>query len=688
MIDVELQMTDATSVTVSLVSMPWANPTIAPIQIAALKSHLDSVFGADVTVTNHSAFVDVMFDVAGPHLQTFCRYYPEDLAEHVSMLVYGRHFGLIQSTEDFEGFLRTINAVAKERAASYQDGVDFVMTPRLLDDLARSVVAFTERRIVPTLKSDSVNIIGFTMTYNQVYLSVFVARYLRDHYMDVFDMRFVFGGSSAALPNVAELIHRLGIDGHLVIGEGEAKLEAIVRTCRSADAAFSPGLAAAIASSEVGVIGIGSDVDLVEESPEFFGQQIELEDLAEPDYDEYFATLRSLCDREETYAGLRRHIRLAVEGTRGCFARCDFCGLNRNWSGFRKRSSERVVDAALRLRTRHRVNFVNYVDNVCDTWAEQYAEDLIARRVRIPAWMELRVHHPEQFWTKLSLAGVSRIQVGLEALSPPLLKAMRKGTRVIANLRVQKYLAELGIQSLGMLITHHPRSTFEDVVETTRVLRATVHFQQPELSRFRLAAGSPLYRELTPEQRRELKPLRGIDTPASLRPWAVEADFCMPAVWERPEVDDAWDELARWWDRFRVVETAARSELVVTECSDDGLWLQGRRGASHFEHIYDGRYAKIYLTCHHGASLEKLSSAVDLPEAFIEPAVRQLVDDGVLLAVDGQFLSLACRPRDELVRSVHSGASVDTPVQSGRDVPSVDPGLGSCGGVRIAVTQR
>jgi len=75
------------------------------------------------------------------------------------------------------------------------------------------------------------------------------------------------------------------------------------------------------------------------------------------------------------------------------------------------------------------------------------SEILIERKLRITAFMECRVHHPEVYWTKLALAGVEAIQVGIEALSPTLIRSMNKGTRAKQNLLVQKWLKELGIES-------------------------------------------------------------------------------------------------------------------------------------------------------------------------------------------------------------------------------------------------
>ena len=73
------------------------------------------------------------------------------------------------------------------------------------------------------------NVVGFTVVYDQIYASIFAASYLRDRYPG-FKFLFLFGGYSVTIPKVAEIFARLQVPGLFVIGEGERKLEMIART--------------------------------------------------------------------------------------------------------------------------------------------------------------------------------------------------------------------------------------------------------------------------------------------------------------------------------------------------------------------------------------------------------------------------------------------------------------------------
>ena len=137
-----------------------------------------------------------------------------------------------------------------------------------------------------------------------------------------------------------------------------------------------------------------------------------------PNYQEYFDTLNKASADNEFKLSFLKQCQLPIEGSRGCFAACDFCGLNSTWTGFRAAPADRVVSQAKELAARHPGPTIFFVDNVCDTWAERYSEQLLKRGLRYEAFMELRAHHPEPFWTKLALAGVNNIQIGVESFSP------------------------------------------------------------------------------------------------------------------------------------------------------------------------------------------------------------------------------------------------------------------------------
>ena len=77
--------------------------------------------------------------------------------------------------------------------------------------------------------SSCINVIGFTVVYDQIYASIFAADYLRKRFRS-FKLLFLFGGYSVTIPKVAEIFHNLQVPGLFVIGEGERKLEMIART--------------------------------------------------------------------------------------------------------------------------------------------------------------------------------------------------------------------------------------------------------------------------------------------------------------------------------------------------------------------------------------------------------------------------------------------------------------------------
>ncbi len=139
-----------------------------------------------------------------------------------------------------------------------------------------------------------------------------------------------------------------------------------------------------------------------------------------------------------------------------------------------------------------------WVSGFADRWLDEGAYR------SFPATLALRASHPEPFWTKLSLIGVKRVNVGIETLSEPLLKKINKGTRAVQDIRVHKYLKELGVQTEAYLITKHPKSTPDDVVKTKRVIDFIPHLDRFLVGGFRLVEGSPPLEELDEKTRTEL----------------------------------------------------------------------------------------------------------------------------------------------------------------------------------------
>jgi radical SAM superfamily enzyme YgiQ (UPF0313 family) len=624
-----------------LIAMPWAAPDAPSIQLACLKAHLDRALQRRGECRAYSAFFSILHDFKGRAFQEFFQAV-EDYREYVYLPLYLRRFGPAE--------FRRRSAIARMLKAlrvSWAKPLSLAM----LNGLERATGRYLDRHVAPNLIARGLNLVGFTLNFPQVYSSLYAAEHLRQRF-PARHFLFVYGGCSASLPTVYSLLTDLGVPGVIVVGEGEKKLELLVRTFEGLPLAEAQTALAAVAGLDPGIIVIGEKVDLGVRNPAHYATQVKsLSELALPDYDEYFAALRLACADEKAYAAFRAATDVLVEGSRGCFAKCDFCGLNRVWQGFRKRSADQVVRDTLALTRKYHTSQVMFVDNVCDTWAEEYARLLVQRGIRQRSFMELRANHPEPFWTLLALAGLANVQVGVEAISAPLLKAIGKGTRVVHNLTAHKYLSELGVWPTNHLITHHPASTVADIRETRRILRQIPHWSPFRPIEFELIPGSPRYEGLSEDERAALKPTRRFRLPSAAARYALDYWFETPERLKPGRaVRRAWSAFARQYARARARHEAERPRLDVARVAPDTLRLTDTRDGQRRFYEFSGAAARIYDACHGGVKLEAIAQATGLPPETVTATLARFLRLKLVLRVEDCYLSLALRPRDELLR--------------------------------------
>ena len=621
--------------------MPWAQPDAPSIQLAGLKAHLDGALKRRDACRTYPAFFSILQDFKGRAFQKFfrtCAFY----GEYVYLPLYVRRFGPSQ----FRG------------STAVKHLLEVIRIPRAkplalsaLNGLERATRSYLDRHVAPHLITRGLNLVGFTLNFDQGYASFYAAEHLRRAFPGRHFL-FVYGGYGVSLPSVHKLLTELAIPGVAVLGEGERKLELLVRTFEKLPLSSAGTVLAAAAGLDPGIVVIGEKVDFTSRNPAHSDTQMKsLSELALPDFDEYFAALRRACADEKTYAAFCASTNVLVEGSRGCFGRCDFCAVNRSWRGFRKRSAVQVAGDSLALTRKYHTSHVRFVDNVCDTWAAGYARMLLQGGVRQQSFMELRANHPEQFWSSIALAGVEGVQIGVEALSSALLKAMGKGTRAVQNLAAHKYLAELGIRPDNLLITHHPASTLADVRETRRILEQIPHLDPFGLSKFQLIAGSPLYEGLSRHERAGLRLNRLFRLPSGAARFALEYSFEVPRR-RGPgrEVRRAWNSFERHYERARARHQAQRPRLEVVRVAPDTLRITDTRDGKMLCADFSGAAARIYDACHRGLKLGKIVQTTGLSPETVKAGLARFLRSKLVLRADDDYLSLATRPRDELLR--------------------------------------
>ena len=620
-------------IAVHLVSPPWAPPHAPSIQTGALKAYLDSVYPADaVTTTAYPAFYSILIEASDGAAAAFFNQY-SGFGEVLFQLLYARRFGLPGVSAGADNDL--LDRIANSEYSGFRR-----VTAETLDALERASVSFVTCDLRPQLPAGTMNVVGFTMNYDQVYSSLFLARLLIEEPADA-EIILLFGGASAALSNTRRVLQALGIRAWCVSGEGEPKLATILTRLLALNNAGRQAVGEAM-ESVPGVFCAAGRAAADSDGGCASLQLDNIDELPPPDYADYFR-LNPQCERRS----------VVLEGSRGCFGRCDFCGLNSQWLGFRKKRPHTVIRQAIELCERYGASDVQFVDNVCDTWALEYATELARRGIRLSGFMELRASHPEAFWTRLALAGIDRVQIGTEALSPPLLAAIGKGTRVFHNIAAQKYLRELGIEVSGMIMGYHPHSTLDDIAETKRILEAIPHLGPFGLTRYRVSQGSPLHNRLTDRERENLQTF-------ITHPVSPEFDALQVGCWFQPpqrlgppiDVCVAWEEFRSWYLNFLSRPETSSASLTVKTCAAGQMTIRDSRWGRAREVAIEGDAARVYELCHTARQLTELSAITGLDDCLLRRYVEELLDERWLLASEGRLIAIALRGRAVLVENL------------------------------------
>lgn len=640
-----------------LVAMPLAYPLHPSSQLGYLHGFVEQRFGERVPVRSYHAFLPILYAAEGMGMTEFFETYSLSgeeilyLACSYHALKYGAGSEFLPA-RDFEHALDRYNHYQSNPDNEAQQPLVPITRERIVT-LSEAMEVYLDTQLIPRLHPDRLNIIGMTASFCQVFGSIFAARHIRQRTSS--PVLFVFGGSSYSLPEGTRTLHAWGVDGLLIAGSGEAPLAELLEACLALEPDAEP--VATIASRElINITRIGASarpLDLTM-SKEF------MKELPDPNYDDYFSDLKRLCSDEDAYRyATSSLVSLPLEGSRGCFAKCDFCHNPNITSQFRSLTGEQVAKRALKLMERYQVPDITFVDSVSNTWAEGYADYLLERELTVKAFAEMRVHAPEAFWVKLALSGATTIQLGVEAIAEPLLQSMRKGTTVMQNLAATKYMAEMGTSNASNLIIHHPKSTISDVLETKRVMQLLEHFPIFMLSSFVVSYASPLYNELDDEQKAKLN--RGfdwLDPEFEAYGWPRHLSYTWPRAWFDYDTMIAWLEFQVWYaDHVREVYSREIPPSFTVEREGDRLKLIDTRfGESRVDSL-TGDVMRVYDICHKPSTAERVVQMSGLGEALVADVLGDLESRKLLIQIDDRYLSIALRSRTELIQNWRSKPS-------------------------------
>ncbi len=173
------------------------------------------------------------------------------------------------------------------------------------------------------------------------------------------------------------------------------------------------------------------------------------------------------------------------ESSRGCWwgakHHCTFCGLNARGMGFREKAPDRVVEEIRGLAAQWPDLVIRTADNIMPmSFFEKVLPRLEAFEQRPRLFYEVKANLKESQIAAMRRAGIYSIQPGIESLSSPILKLMRKGISAHQNIALLRLCAAYNMRVGWNLIYGFPGETCEEYRGMLALFPALVHFMPPD----------------------------------------------------------------------------------------------------------------------------------------------------------------------------------------------------------------
>ena len=205
-----------------------------------------------------------------------------------------------------------------------------------------------------------------------------------------------------------------------------------------------------------------------------------LNELAVPTYHDFFEQRKTILPDFSP-----RTVWIPYETSRGCWwgdkHNCTFCGLNAEGMGFREKTPDVVMRDLRQIAQNYDTRFVMMTDNIMPY---SYFKSVLPRLAagetsKLVMFYEQKANLSLEKVELLRAAGVLLIQPGIEALSTPLLKLMKKGVRASQNIALLRYARAVDVGVVWNLMGAFPGDRIEWYRDTLEILRHIGHLSPP-----------------------------------------------------------------------------------------------------------------------------------------------------------------------------------------------------------------
>ncbi len=611
---------------IALISAPWPLFSRPSIQLGALKAYLRREI-PDLEVAAHHFYLKLATAIGYPLYREISK--KNWLAESVyAALLYPERFHRIQALFHKEARGLPLSSRADFNVLTHQ-------AAETADDFIRSI------------NWDRWGLAGFSICFCQLCSSLYFIRSIKKNFPT---LPIVIGGSMFAGDTIKGLFEAFPEIDFVINGEGERPLCSLVHHLgNSAD------------TDTISCIpGLVTRHSCRSKAPVTFGQMPDLKNLPAPDYDDYFYLLKTGAPDKSFFPAL------PAEASRGCrwqasnsgHSGCAFCNLNRNWQGYRCKGPEQVSREIDHLTSKYRTLSVTFMDNLIPVkTALEMFDQLSGLKKDLKLFCELRATTPKRVLEKMSCAGVSEVQIGIESLSSRLLKKLNKGTTAIQNLEIMKHCEGLGIANNANLILHFPGSDIEDMNETLQNIEFAAVFRPPKLVHFWLGHGSCVYND--PEHF-GVKALFNHPNYAKIFPEHIHRSMTFLIQRYRGDMGyqkKLWRPVRQKvhdWEKTytRIHQTGGDTPILSYRDGKEFMIIRQKRLSKEpLTHRLEGLSREVYLYCGQHRSLEKiLLHFQELTREKVTPFLKMMTDKKLMFEENGKYLSLAV-PLPKVCRS-------------------------------------
>jgi ribosomal peptide maturation radical SAM protein 1 len=477
-------------------------------------------------------------------------------------------------------------------------------------------------------------LVGFSTVFQQTGASLAIAAAIKRRSPDTL---ICFGGANCHGTMGTALLSAFGQIDSVFTGYADEAFPAYVQALRSGDGAPLHGV-----------------VSRTHSAPATPAPQPRMDALPTPDHSDYFARLAASTFHAQV------HPAIPFESSRGCWwgqkHHCTFCGLNSDSMAFNAKSAARVLEETRALAQRHGIERFCAADNIM---ALDHIDGVFGALAADPTgwkfFYEIKANLSEPQLRKLALGGVTWVQPGIESLDDSVLRIMRKGVTALANVRLLRNCAEIGVGAVWNILYGFPDEAPEAYARMTAVLPLLEHLRPPtSCSRIRIDRFSPNFEQSAAMGFTDVQPvvayaaLYGLDAP--LRHQLAYFFDGNPKQGDDFRYVDALRAAVQRWRAHWYAESGT-PELRIERLGEVGLLIDTRSCAQQPVQLLDECQLALLDGLRNPSPVRTVlqSVAAKFHGADVVALFAQLVDDGLVLVDGNAALALPTESAGEIV---------------------------------------